>query len=512
MTYIIKGKSKEYEMNIGLEIHCQVISNSKLFSSSSTKFGCEPNTNVSFFDSGFPGQLPVINKFCVEQAIKTGLGLNAKINKVSVFDRKHYFYADLPTGYQITQQFHPIVSDGFVEILDMDGNSKKIRIEKMHIEQDAGKLTHDVHPTKSMVDFNRAGVALMEIVSKPDISSPFEAGEYIKKIRSIVRYLGTCDGNMDEGSMRCDINISLREKGSSQMGIRTETKNVNSVRFAMQAIEYESNRQMEILENGGQISQETRLFDANTGTTRTMRSKENAIDYRYFPDPDIMPLVLEDGLVERIKESMPELPDVKKKRFVSEYKISDYDADVLTAEREISEYFEEVINTSKSKDAKMISNWMQSELFAVLNKEALDISNSPVSAAHLAELVDLIKDGSISGKIAKDVFKIMWEQALATLQNNNKDDDWDNNFISKADIKVLSPKEIVEKNGWKQVSDTSAIEAAVDNIIAGAADNVSAYKSGKVQLFGWFVGQVLKAMKGQANPQIVNEILKKKLG
>ena len=287
MTYILKGKNKEYEMNIGLEIHCQVISDSKLFSKSSTKFGALPNTHVSFFDAGFPGQLPVINKFCIEQAIKTGLGLNAKINKKSVFDRKHYFYADLPTGYQITQQFHPSVSDGWVEIINEEGITKKIRIEKLHVEQDAGKLTHDLSPTKSMVDFNRAGVALMEIVSKPDIASPYEAGEYIKKIRSLVRYLGTCDGNMDEGSMRCDINISLREKGSETFGIRTETKNVNSVRFAIQAIEYEANRQLEILEDGGKITQETRLFDANTGTTRSMRSKENAIDYRYFPDPDI---------------------------------------------------------------------------------------------------------------------------------------------------------------------------------------------------------------------------------
>lgn len=488
MTYIVKSKNKEYEMNIGLEIHCQVISESKLFSASSTKFGAQPNTHVSFFDSGFPGQLPVINKYCIEQAIKTGLGLNATINKRSVFDRKHYFYADLPTGYQITQQFHPIVSNGYIEIVDEDGIQKKIRIEKLHVEQDAGKLTHDLSPNKSMVDFNRAGVALMEIVSRPDITSPYQAGEYIKKMRALVRYLGTCDGNMDEGSMRCDINISLHEKGSNKLGTRTETKNVNSVRFAIQAIEYESQRQADILADGGEISQETRLFDANTGTTRTMRSKENAIDYRYFPDPDIMPLILEEGLVERIKASMPELPDAKKKRFVEEYKLSEYDADILTSERAIAEYFEEAVGAEKERDGKMVSNWMQSELFAVLNKEAKDISESPIKASELGELIDLIKDGTISGKIAKDVFKMMYEG------------------------EEKSARKIVEEKGLKQVSDTGAIEKVIDDIIANSPDNVSAYKGGKVQLFGWFVGQTLKAMKGQANPQIVNEILKKKLG
>ena len=486
--YTVKAKDKEYELNIGLEIHCQVISEAKLFSASSTKFGAQPNTHVSLLDSGFPGQLPVINKYCIEQAIKTGLGLNATINKRSVFDRKHYFYADLPTGYQITQQFHPIVSNGWLEITDEEGNPKKIRIEKLHVEQDAGKLVHDLNPTKSMVDFNRAGVALMEIVSKPDITSPFEAGEYIKKMRALVRYLGTCDGNMDEGSMRCDINISLHEKGTNTLGTRTETKNVNSVRFAMQAIEYEAQRQADILADGGKIDQETRLFDANTGTTRTMRSKENAIDYRYFPDPDIMPLILEEGLVERIQSQMPELPDAKKKRFVEQYKLSEYDADILTSERAIAEYFESAVDSVKDKDGKMVSNWMQSELFAVLNKEAKDICESPIKPAELAELINLIKDGTISGKIAKDVFKLMYEE------------------------EEKSAKKIVEEKGWKQVSDTSAIEKVIDDLIANSPDNVNAYKSGKVQLFGWFVGQTLKAMKGQANPQIVNEILKKKLG
>ena len=488
MTYILKGKNKEYELNIGLEIHCQIISDSKLFSQSSTKFGGLPNTHVSFLDSGFPGQLPRINKFCIEQAIKTGLGLNATINKKSVFDRKHYFYADLPTGYQITQQFHPIVSDGYLEILTDDGELKKIRIEKLHVEQDAGKLTHDLSPNKSMVDFNRAGVALMEIVSKPDIASPFEAGEYIKKMRALVRYLGTCDGNMDEGSMRCDINISLREKGSTTFGTRTETKNVNSVKFAIQAIEYEANRQLEILDEGGVIKQETRLFDANTGTTRSMRSKENAIDYRYFPDPDIMPLILEEGLVERIKASMPELPDQKRKRFIEEYQLSNYDADILTSEREIAEYFENALSFQKQKDGKMLSNWMQTELFALLNKENKDIKESPIAPQYLAELTDLIKDGTISGKIAKEVFKFMYEG------------------------EEKSPSKIVEEKGLKQVSDTGAIEKFIDEIIASSPENVSAYKAGKTAIFGWFVGQTLKAMKGQANPQIVNELLKKKLG
>ena len=488
MTYILKGKNKEYELNIGLEIHCQIISDSKLFSQSSTKFGGLPNTHVSFLDSGFPGQLPRINKFCIEQAIKTGLGLNATINKKSVFDRKHYFYADLPTGYQITQQFHPIVSDGYLEILTDDGELKKIRIEKLHVEQDAGKLTHDLSPNKSMVDFNRAGVALMEIVSKPDIASPFEAGEYIKKMRALVRYLGTCDGNMDEGSMRCDINISLREKGSTTFGTRTETKNVNSVKFAIQAIEYEANRQLEILDEGGVIKQETRLFDANTGTTRSMRSKENAIDYRYFPDPDIMPLILEEGLVERIKASMPELPDQKRKRFIEEYQLSNYDADILTSEREIAEYFENALSFQKQKDGKMLSNWMQTELFALLNKENKDIKESPIAPQYLAELTDLIKDGTISGKIAKEVFKFMYEG------------------------EEKSPSKIVEEKGLKQVSDTGAIEKVIDEIIASSSENVSAYKAGKTAIFGWFVGQTLKAMKGQANPQIVNELLKKKLG
>ena len=482
MSYMVRDR---YELNIGLEIHCQIISDSKLFSPSSAKFGGSPNSHVSFFDSGFPGQLPVLNKYCVEQAIKTGLGLNATINARSLFDRKHYFYADLPSGYQITQQFAPLVSNGWVEILDDDGNPKKIRINRLHVEQDAGKLVHDADPKNSLVDFNRAGVGLMEIVSEPDLSSPHEVGEYVKKIRALVRYLGTCDGNMDEGSMRCDVNLSLRPRGSEKYGTRTETKNVNSVRFAMQAVEYEMNRQADLLDGGGSVVQETRLFDAATGTTRAMRSKENAIDYRYFPDPDIMPLVLEQGLVEKIRASMPELPDAKKSRFISEYSLSEYDARILTAERELADYFEAA---TKGRDGKTVSNWIQAELFAMLNRDAKGITESPVPAASLGELVDLIRDGTISGKIAKDVFRTMYE----------------------GDEK--SARKIVEAGGLRQVSDTGAIERIVDEIIAANPANVALYRGGKTPLFGWFVGQVLKAMKGQANPGLVNEILKNKLG
>ncbi|MDR1477188.1 MAG: Asp-tRNA(Asn)/Glu-tRNA(Gln) amidotransferase subunit GatB [Rickettsiales bacterium] len=482
MTFLVRDK---YELNIGLEIHCQIISDSKLFSPSSAKFGGSPNTHVSFFDAGFPGQLPVLNKYCIEQAIKTGLGLNAEIRARSCFDRKHYFYADLPSGYQITQQFEPLVKNGWVEILDDDGAPKKIRINRLHVEQDAGKLTHDADPARSHVDFNRAGVGLMEIVSEPDLASPREVGEYVRKIRALVRYLGTCDGNMDEGSMRCDVNLSLRPKGSEKYGTRTETKNVNSVRFAMQAVQFEMERQADVLDGGKSVVQETRLFDAATGATRAMRNKENAIDYRYFRDPDIMPLVLEQGLVERIRASMPELPDAKKARFVSEYGLSEYDAHTLTAERELADYFEEA---ARGRDGKTVANWISSELFALLNKDGGDITRSPVSAAALGELVDLIKDGTISGKIAKEVFRLMYEG------------------------EEKSAKKIVEAGGLRQVSDAGAIERAVDDIIAANPENVALYRGGKTPLFGWFVGQVLKAMKGQANPAMVNEILKNKLG
>jgi aspartyl-tRNA(Asn)/glutamyl-tRNA(Gln) amidotransferase subunit B len=488
MTFVLKTKKSEYELNIGLEIHCQIISESKLFSASSAKFGGSPNTHVSFFDAGFPGQLPVINKFCIEQAIRTGLGLNATINQRSVFDRKHYFYADLPSGYQITQQFAPLVTKGWIEISDDGGNAKKIRINRLHVEQDAGKLTHDMNPSKSYVDFNRAGVGLMEIVSEPDLASPSEVGEYLKKIRQLVRYLGTCDGNMDEGSMRCDVNLSLRPKGSAKFGIRTETKNVNSVKFAMQAVEFEMNRQAEVLDAGGTVVQETRLFDAQSGTTRAMRNKENAIDYRYFPDPDIMPLILEQGLVEKIRTSMPELPDARKKRIASEYGLSEYDAANLTLERELADYFEEAVGPEKIRDGKTAANWIQSELFALLNKDGRTIAESPVTARALGELLDLIKDGTISGKIAKDVFRTMYEG------------------------EEKSARKIVERDGLRQVSDIGAIEKTVEAILASAPENAAAYRAGKTALFGWFVGQTLRAMKGQGNPAIVNEIVRKKLG
>jgi aspartyl-tRNA(Asn)/glutamyl-tRNA(Gln) amidotransferase subunit B len=484
MTYIVKSGNKEFLLNIGLEIHCEITSESKLFSPQSAKFGGEPNSHVSFFDAGFPGQLPVLNEYCVEQAVKTGLGLNATINDFSRFDRKHYFYADLPGGYQITQQFAPLVTGGWVEILDQGGAPKRIRINRLHVEQDAAKLTHDMSPAKSCVDLNRAGVGLMEIVSEPDLASPHEVGEYVKKIRSLVRYLGTCDGNMNEGSLRCDINVSLRPRGSEKLGIRTETKNVNSVKFAMQAVEYEAARQAEILASGGSVAQETRLFDATAGTTRPMRNKENVIDYRYFPDPDILPLVLEPGLVERIRASMPELPDAKKKRFEDEYKLSAYDAGVLTSERELADYFEAA---AKGRDGKAVSNWIQSELFSYLNRDAKEIAESPVSASELGELVGLIKDGTISGKIAKDVFRLMYE----------------------GDEK--SAAKIVEARGLRQVSDSGAIERIVDGIIAANPENVKKYREGKTQIFGWFVGQVLKDMKGQANPDMVNKILKDRL-
>ncbi|MDR1009456.1 MAG: Asp-tRNA(Asn)/Glu-tRNA(Gln) amidotransferase subunit GatB [Rickettsiales bacterium] len=480
--YIVNDK---YECNIGLEIHCQIISDSKLFSGSAAKFGGAPNSHVSFMDAGFPGQLPIINKVCVEQAIRTGLGLNATINETSVFARKHYFYADLPSGYQISQHTQPLVTDGWVEITTEEGALKRVRIERLHVEQDAAKLFHDRSPDVSYVDFNRASVGLMEIVSKPDLTSPHEVGEYLKKLRSLVRWLGTCDGNMDEGSMRCDVNLSLRPIGSAVLGTRTETKNVNSVRFAMQAVQFEARRQAEVLSGGGKVVQETRLFDASTGTTRAMRTKENAIDYRYFPDPDILPLVLEQGLVEKIRAGLPEMPDAKKARFMAEFGLAEQDAALLTSDIALAKYFEEA--AKGCNDGKLVANWILGDLFALLNAEARDIEASPVSAGALAELVMLIKDGTISGKIAKEVLAIVYKEGA-------------------------NPQKIVEERGMRQVSDTGAIEATVDTVIAASPENVAAYRGGKVALFGWFVGQVLKAMQGQANPALVNDILKKKLG
>jgi len=480
--FLISRKKNIYEVIIGLEVHAQVTSNSKLFSSSSTKFGAEPNTQVSLVDAAFPGMLPVINEFCVKQAIKTGIGLKAQINKRSVFDRKNYFYADLPQGYQISQFKHPIVGEGTV-VLDMPNGQKEVGIERLHLEQDAGKSIHDVDPQNTMVDLNRSGVALMEIVSKPDLRSPDEVNVYIKKLRSIMRYLGTCDGNMQEGSLRADVNVSVRKKGTDKLGTRCEIKNVNSIKFMQMAINYEANRQVDLIEEGKSIAQETRLFDTKKNETRSMRSKEDAHDYRYFPDPDLLPLEVTDNFVELIKSEIPELPDEKKKRFIEKYKLSPYEATILVSDIETSKYFEEVI---KNSDIKLATNWITGELFAVLNNKNLEIADSPISAKNLSKLINLIKDGTISGKIAKTIFELMMD--------GDKD-----------------PQTIVDEKGLKQQSDPKALEDLIDKVIADNPDNVKEYKSGKEKLFGFFVGQVMKVSGGKANPQLVNEILKKKL-
>ena len=480
--FIITRGNNNYEVIIGLEVHAQVTSNSKLFSSSSTKFGAEPNTQVSLVDAAFPGMLPVINEFCVKQAIKTGIGLKAKINKKSVFDRKNYFYADLPQGYQISQYKHPIVGEGKV-ILDMPSGQKEIGIERLHLEQDAGKSIHDIDPNNTLVDLNRSGVALMEIVSKPDLRSPDEVNVYIKKLRSIMRYLGTCDGNMEEGSLRADVNVSVRIKGETDFGTRCEIKNVNSIKFMQMAIIYEANRQVDLIEEGHTVDQETRLFDTKKNETRSMRSKEDAHDYRYFPDPDLLPLEVSDKFIEDINSNIPELPDEKKKRFIDKFKLSPYEANILISDIETSKYFEEVI---KKADVKLTTNWITGELFAVLNEKNLEISDSPVSAKNLAKLINLIKDGTISGKIAKTVFEKMIEG----------DED---------------PQKIVEEKGLKQESDPKTLEKLINKVIENNADKVAEYKSGKDKLFGFFVGQVMKDSKGQGNPQLINKILKEKL-
>ena len=480
--FLISRKKNIYEVIIGLEVHAQVTSNSKLFSSSSTKFGAEPNTQVSLVDAAFPGMLPVINEFCVKQAIKTGIGLKAQINKRSVFDRKNYFYADLPQGYQISQFKHPIVGEGTV-VLDMPNGQKEVGIERLHLEQDAGKSIHDVDPQNTMVDLNRSGVALMEIVSKPDLRSPDEVNVYIKKLRSIMRYLGTCDGNMQEGSLRADVNVSVRIKGTDILGTRCEIKNVNSIKFMQMAINYEANRQVDLIEEGKSIAQETRLFDTKKNETRSMRSKEDAHDYRYFPDPDLLPLEITDDFVEKIKSEIPELPDEKKKRFIEKFKLSPYESTILVSDIETSKYFEEVI---KNSDVKLATNWITGELFAVLNDKNLEISDSPISSKNLSKLINLIKDGTISGKIAKTIFELMMD--------GDKD-----------------PQTIVDEKGLKQQSDPKALEDLIDKVIADNPDNVKEYKSGKEKLFGFFVGQIMKVSGGKANPQLVNEILKKKL-
>ncbi|OIQ91453.1 aspartyl/glutamyl-tRNA(Asn/Gln) amidotransferase subunit B [mine drainage metagenome] len=482
MAYVIEGETGDWELVIGLEVHAQVTSNSKLFSGAATDFGAEPNTQVSLVDAAMPGMLPVINEKCVEQAVRTGLGLKARINLTSVFARKNYFYADLPQGYQISQFEFPIVGEGEV-ILDMpDGSSRTVGIERLHLEQDAGKSLHDQHPSKSFIDLNRAGVALMEIVSKPDMRSPEEAAAYVTKLRSILRYLGTCDGNMAEGSMRCDANVSVRKAGEPYR-TRAEIKNVNSIRFLQQAIEYEARRQIDVYEEGGQVVQETRLWDSSKGETRSMRSKEQAHDYRYFPDPDLLPLVLEQAFVDEIKAGLPELPDEKKERFIKEYGLSTYDAGVLVAEQANADFFEAV---ARGRDPKLACNWVMGDFAAAQNRLGRSIENPVVSAADLGGLVDLIADNTISGRIAKEVFELMVESGKP-------------------------PAVIVEEKGLKQVTDTGAIEAAIEAVLAANPDKVADYKGGKDKLFGFFVGQVMKSTGGKANPALVNDILKAKL-
>lgn len=480
---IIKGITGDWEVIVGLEVHAQVNSNSKLFSGSSTEFGAEPNTQVSFVDAAMPGMLPTLNEHCVEQAVKTGLGLNAQINLMSIFDRKNYFYPDLPQGYQISQFHHPIVGKGVVHVDMPDGTVKEVGVTRLHLEQDAGKSMHDQSPTETFIDLNRSGVALMEIVSEPDMRSSEEAGEYMKKLRSILRYLDSCDGDMEKGSMRCDANVSVRKVGDTKLGTRAEVKNVNSIKNLMRAVDFEAQRQVNILESGGTIDQETRLFDAGTGQTRSMRSKEEAHDYRYFPDPDLLPLNLTQSYVDNIKKSLPELPDDKKKRYISDMGLSPYDASVIVAEKTTAKFFEDVASKC---DAKLAANWITVELFARLNKVGKGIEESPVSAAHIAELIGLIQDNTISGKIAKQVFEIMFESGKA-------------------------PAAIVQEQGLTQVTDTGAIEKAIDEVLAANADKVAEFRSGKDKLFGFFVGQVMKATQGKANPAALNDILMKKL-
>lgn len=479
---LIPGATGDWELVVGLEIHAQVASKAKLFSGAATEFGAAPNSQVSLVDAAMPGMLPVINDYCIEQAVRTGLGLNAKINTYSVFDRKNYFYPDLPAGYQISQYKNPIVGEGEVIVELPDGETTNVGIERLHLEQDAGKSIHDLHATLSYVDLNRAGIALMEIVSKPDIRSSAEAAAYVTKLRSILRYLGTCDGNMEQGSLRVDVNVSVRRPGDS-LGTRCEIKNVNSIRFMVAAIEYEARRQIDILEEGGDIVLETRLFDSKTGKTRPMRSKEEAHDYRYFPDPDLLPLELSESWINDLAASLPELPDQKKARFMSEYKLSAYDAGVLVAEKKFADFFEDV---AKGRDSKLAANWVTGELFGALNKTSSTLEQSPISSNQLGELIDLISDGTISQRIAKQIFEIMCESGGR-------------------------PVKIVKDRGLEQVTDTTIIEAEIDRVIAANPDKVEQVKQ-KPKMLGWFVGQVMKTTDGKANPQIVNDIFKSRLG
>jgi len=483
----IKGETGEWEVVVGLEVHAQITATaSKLFSGAATAFGAEPNTQVSLVDAAMPGMLPVPNRECIRQAVRTGMALDAKINKWSRFDRKNYFYADLPQGYQISQLYHPLVGEGELEILTDEkdeSSAKRIGIERIHVEQDAGKLMHDQHATMSYVDLNRCGVALMEIVSKPDMRSPAEAGAYLRKLRAILRYVGSCDGNMEEGSMRADVNVSVRKPGG-EFGTRTETKNVNSVRFVMAVVEHEAKRQVELLESGGTVAQETRLFDPDKNVTRSLRSKEDAHDYRYFPDPDLLPLELDEAFLDDCAKSLPELPDDKRKRY-EELGVTPYNASVLTAELETARWFDALLEAGV--EPKQGSNWVVAELFGALNRRGESIEQSPVSPTQAAELLKLVADGTISGTIAKQVFEIMLETGQGAAA-------------------------IVEERGLRQTSDTGAIDAAIEKVLAANADKVADYKGGKQQLFGFFVGQTMKAMAGKANPQLVNERLRAKLG
>ena len=483
MSYALEGTTGPWEIVVGLEVHAQVISRAKLFSGSATDFGAEPNTQVSFVDAAFPGMLPVINQECVAQAVRTGLGMGAHINLVSRFDRKNYFYADLPQGYQISQFAHPIVGAGAVEIELSDGSTKTIGVTRLHLEQDAGKSLHDQDPAKTYIDLNRSGVALMEIVSEPDLRSPEEAGAYLRKLRQLLRYLGTCDGNMEEGSMRADVNVSVRHAGEP-FRTRCEVKNVNSIRFVMQAVEAEARRQIELWEEGGTVMQETRLYDPGRGETRSMRSKEDAHDYRYFPDPDLLPLVLEESWVESLRAQLPELPDAKRARFMRQYGLPFADAGVLVSEQVIADFYEQV---ARGRDGRMAANWVLGDYFAGLNRTGSTVETSPVQAAALGKLLDMISDGTINGKIAKEVLEAMTDTGEA-------------------------PDAIVEARGLRQVVDTGAIDAAVDAVLTANPDKIAEYKAGKDKLFGFFVGQVMKAMAGKGNPALVNEAVRRRLG
>ena len=483
MAYVIEGESGAWEMVVGLEVHAQIISNAKLFSGAAAAFGAAPNAQVSLVDAAMPGMLPVINAHCVKQAVRTGLGLGARLNLRSVFERKNYFYADLPQGYQISQYAEPLFGEGSVSLDLADGRSRQVGIERLHMEQDAGKSLHDQDPLRSFIDLNRSGVPLMEIVSAPDMRSPDEAGAYVRKLRTILRYLGTCDGNMEEGSLRCDVNVSVRPVGEAELRTRTEIKNVNSVRFVVQAVEFEARRQVEVYERGGTVEQETRLFDDASGETRAMRTKEHAHDYRYFPDPDLLPLELTEAYVDEIAAALPELPDARKARFVADYGLSPYDASLLVAERKTADYFEPV---AAGRDAKAAANWITGALFAALNRLGKGIDESPVSAENLGRLIDLIAEGTISGRLAKEVFEAMLESGG-------------------------EPEAIVEDKGLAQITDAGAIAAEVDKVIAENPDKAGEARAGKDKLVGWFVGQVMKATQGKANPQMVGELLRERL-